>query len=93
MKTERICAILSLVSITFSTLAILTIRHSARSVKPVEVEQVEEYSTGGFWLAYLEYVKLHRVLRSVKVSYQITNNTLEEEPSEEMNCLSTQRFR
>ena len=83
MKTETASIILSTLAIVFTLFSILLMVEP----KPV-VEPAEEYSTTyGYWYASLGMTKLRMSLYDVDVTYGVSDNHIEEEPSEEMNCI------
>ena len=83
VKPERVNIVLSILSIAFTLCAVLLMSKPRPTVEPIE-----EYSNiYGYWYADLGMTKLRMMLYDVEVSYEVTNSIIEEEPSEEFNCL------
>lgn len=86
MKLEKVCIILSSISMVCSLLAIMLIKYRPDN-EQIVVEPMEIYSLSNYHFAYLEHTKLKVMMSFIDVSYETSAGHLEEEVSEEMNCL------
>ena len=83
MRLEKTTSLLSLLSITFTVLAILIMSQPKQKVELIEIQS----TTYGYWYASLGMTKLRMMLYDIEADIEVTDNHLTEEPSEEFNCL------
>lgn len=83
MRHEKASIILSTLSIVFTMFAILIMSEPEQVLEPVE----EHSAAYGYWYVELGITKLRVAMYGVEVSYEVADSLMEEEPSEEMNCL------
>lgn len=83
VKTETASIILSTLSIVFTMFGVLLMSEPKQTTEPT----VEYSTTYGYWYADLGMTKLRMALYNVDVEYSVMDSHIEEEPSEEMNCL------
>lgn len=86
MKLEKVCIVLSSISMVCSLLAIMLIEYRPDNDQIV-FEPMEIYSLSNYHFAYLEHTKLKVMMSFIDVFYETSAGHFEEEVSEEMNCL------